>query len=85
MDGGSWTNIYGTTPWSGDEKDRKNIVSRTAVFESDSVRCVGFLFFFMVWPVFCCVLVPATLAFHLLNTLINCDCLVHPVSQSVTT
>ena len=21
MDGGSWTNIYGTTLWSGDEKD----------------------------------------------------------------
>ena len=34
---------------------------------------------------FCCVLVPGTLAIHLLYTLINCDCLVYPVSQSVTT
>ena len=34
---------------------------------------------------FCCVLVPSTLAFRLLHTLINCDCLVYPVSQSVTT
>ena len=33
------------------------------------------VFFFMVGPVLCCVLVPGTLAFHLLYTLMNCDCL----------
>ena len=43
------------------------------------------LYFLMVWPVFCCVLVPGTLAFHSRYTLINCDCLVYSVSQSVTT
>ena len=42
-------------------------------------------FFFSLSGLFCCVLVPGTLlAFHLLYTLINCDCLVYFVSQSVT-
>ena len=84
-DGGSWTNIYGTTLWSGDEKDRQIIVSRTAIFVSDSVRCVCFRF--VLWSGrFCCVLLPGTLlAFHLFYTLINCDCLVYSVSQSVIT
>ena len=55
MDGGSWTNIYGTTIWSGVEKYWQNIVSRPAIFRSDSVRCVCFLFFYdMVWPVLLC-------------------------------
>ena len=58
-------------------------MKNTAIFKSDSVRCV--FPFFMVRHVFCCVLVPGTLAFHLLNTLINCDCLVYFISQSVTT
>ena len=31
---------------------------------------------------FCCVLVPGALAFHLLYTLTNCDCLVYSVSPS---
>ena len=46
------------------------------------VCCVCFLFF--SWSgLFCCVLVPGMLAFHLLYTLINGDCLVYSVSQSV--
>ena len=61
----------------------QNLVSRTATFISDSVRCVCFLFF--SWSGLFCVLVPGTLAFHLLYTLISCDCLVYFVSQSVTT
>ena len=44
-----------------------------------------FFTFVMVSGLFCCVLVPGTLAFYLLHTLINCDCLVYSVSQSVTT
>ena len=44
-----------------------------------------FYFFFMVWPVWLCSRIPGVLAFHLLYTLINCDCLVNSVSQSVTT
>ena len=46
---------------------------------------VKFVFYFLWSGLFCCVLVPGTLAFHLLYTLINCDCLVYYVSQSVTT
>ena len=47
---------------------------------------VVFIFFFFSWSgLFCCVLVPGTLAFHLLYTLISCDCLVYSVSPSVTT
>ena len=47
MGGGSWTNLYGTTLWSGHENDRQNVVSRNnAIFKADSVRCVCFLFFF---------------------------------------
>ena len=58
------------------------LFGRTATSNSDSVRCVCFLFF--QWSgLLCCVLVPDTLlAFHLLYTLIDCDCLVYPVSQS---
>ena len=45
-----------------------------------------FPFLFVVWLVFVCsglcVLVPGTLAFHLLYLLMNCDCLVYSVSQS---
>ena len=54
-------------------------------FESDhSVRCVYFLF--LLWSgLFCCGLVPGTLAYHLRHTLINYDCLVYSASQSVTT
>ena len=45
------------------------------------------LFSFFLWSgLFCCVLVPGMLlAFHLLYTLINCDCLVYSVSHYVTT
>ena len=47
---------------------------------------VVFVFYFFSWScLFCCVLVPGTLAFHLLYTLIYCDYLVYSVSQSVTT
>ena len=50
---------------------------------------VMFVFYqvFVLWSgLFCCVLVPGTLlAFHLLYTSINCDCLVYSVSQSVST
>ena len=41
-------------------------------------------YFFLRSDLFCCVLVPGALAFHLLYTLINCDCLVYSISQSVT-
>ena len=45
-----------------------------------------FIFCFFLWSgLFCCVSVPGTLALNLLYTLINCDCLVCSVSQSVTT
>ena len=60
----SWTNIYGTTLRSGDERDWQNIVSCTAISKSDSVRCVCSRVFFS--GLFCCVLVPGTPAFHLL-------------------
>ena len=84
MDDGSWTNVYGTTLWSGDDKDWRIIVSRTAISKRACVRCVCFLCF--LWSgLFCCVFVPGTLAINLLYTLLNCDCLVYPVSQSVTT
>ena len=33
-----------------------------------------FYFFYGLWSVFCCVLVPGTLALHLLHTLITYDC-----------
>ena len=47
---------------------------------------VVFVFYFFSWSgLFCCVLVPGTLAFHLLYTLMDRDCLVYSVSQSVTT
>ena len=47
---------------------------------------VVFVFYIFSWSSpFCCVLVPGTLAFHLLYTLIDCDCLVYTVSQCVTT
>ena len=47
---------------------------------------VVFAFYFSSWSgLFCGVLVPGTLAFHLFYTLINCDCVVYSVSQSVTT
>ena len=84
MDGGSWTNVYGTTLWSGDEKYWQNIVCRAAIFKSDFVSIVCVQFF--AWSgLFCCVLVPGALAFHLPYTLIDCDCLVCSVSQAVTT
>ena len=71
------------------ERRRKrltNIVSRTtAVFKTDHSVCCFFFFFLLLSGLFCCVLVPGTLAFHLLHTLIYCDCLVYSVSQSVTT
>ena len=41
--------------------------------------------FFMIWFVSLCSRTWYTLAFHLLYTLIDCDCLVYAVSQSVTT
>ena len=53
------------------------------LFNSDSF--VLFIFLFIWSGLFCCVLVPGTLAFHLLFTLSNCDWLVYSVSQSVTT
>ena len=63
-----------------------DIVSRTTILKSDSVLCVFCFFLFHGLACFDCVLVPSTLlAFHLLYTLINCDCLVYSVSQSVTT
>ena len=41
------------------------------------------LFSSFLWSgLFCCVLVAGTLAFYLLHTSINCDCLVYSVSQS---
>ena len=41
------TNINGTTPWSGDEKEGQDIVSLTAIFMSDhSVSCVYLLLFY---------------------------------------
>ena len=46
MDRASWINIYGTNLCSGDEKDRQNIAYRTAIFKSNSVRCV-----YVVWSV----------------------------------
>ena len=44
-------------------------------------------FIFVLWSgLLSCVFVPGTLlVFHLLYTLINCDCLVYSVSQFVTT
>ena len=85
MDRGPWINIYGTILWSGDEpKDWQNIVSCTAIFTSYSVRSVYFIFL-LLSGLFCCVLAPGTLAFHLRYTLVNCDCLVYSVSQSLTT
>ena len=80
----SRTNMYGTTLWSGNEN---NIASRTAIYKSDhSFRFGYFHFFVIVSGLFCCVLVPGTLAFHLLHALTsNCDYLVYSVSQSVTT
>ena len=54
MDRRSWTNTYGTTLWSGDEKDWRNIVPRTAIFKSDHSVCCPFSIFFMVWSVLLC-------------------------------
>ena len=67
------------------KKTDKSLFLVLRFFKSDSVRCVCFLY--VLWSgLFCCVLVPGTLlAFHLLYTSTNCDCLVHSVSQSVTT
>ena len=72
------------------ERRRKRLTKHcfsysTAIFKGDhSVRCVYYDYF--LWSgLFCCVLVPGTLAFHLLHSSINCDCLVYSVSQSVTT
>ena len=43
-------------------------------FSKATTPFVVFIFFLgMVSGLFCCVLVPGTLAFYLLHTLINCD------------
>ena len=82
MDGGSWTNIYGTTLRSGDEIDKTLYLVLRFL---KATPFVVFVFFFLWSGLFCCVVVPGTLAFHVVHTLINCDCLVYFVSQSVTT
>ena len=86
MDGGSWTNIYGTTLWRGDEKDWQNIKLFLVLQFLKATTFVVFVFYFFLRSgLFCCVLVPGTLALQLLNTLIISDCLVYSVSQYVTT
>ena len=48
------------------------------------LRSLCLFFPFFLWSgLFCCVFVPGTVAFHLLYTLIDCDCKVYSVSQSV--
>ena len=67
------------------KKDLTKHCSSYCDFLSASVRCVCFLV--VLWSgLFLCVFVPGTLlAFHLLDTSINCGYLVYSVSQSVTT
>ena len=53
MDRGSWTYIYGTTLWSGDEKDYQNTVFRVAILKATTfVLCIFSTF--KVWPVLSC-------------------------------
>ena len=62
---------------------KKHCFSYYCDFKSDSVCYVHFL---CLWSgLFRRILVPGTLAFHLLYTLIKSDCLVYSVSQSVAT
>ena len=73
-----WTSIHGTTLWNGDEKDCQNVVPRTAILKSTPF--VVYIVMVSWSGLFCCVLLPSTLAFHLLFSLSNCDCLVYSVS-----
>ena len=63
MDRGSWTDLYGTALWAAMKNTDKSMVSRTAIFKSDSVV---FIFLFSWSGLFCCVFVPGALALHLL-------------------
>ena len=62
-----------------------------SVLDSTKLSLVSGLFywplvsFIGLWSVLLCFRTRYTIAFHLLHTLINCDCLVYSVSQSGAT
>ena len=74
--------IYAERPFGAAMKK----TDKTLFFVLRFFKATPFVFYFcMVWPVLLCFVPGTLLAFHLLYTSMNCDCLVHSVSQSVTT